>query len=47
VLTVAVREHSYYLKYQNCRAEYVKAFFLVINWGLRERTICSEGVEGE
>lgn len=32
VLTVDVWEHAYYLKYQNKRADYVKAFFQVINW---------------
>jgi Fe-Mn family superoxide dismutase len=32
VLTVDVWEHAYYLKYQNKRADYVKAFFQVIDW---------------
>ena len=39
LVVIDVWEHAYYLKYQNKRGEYVKAFTNLINWEFAERKL--------
>jgi Fe-Mn family superoxide dismutase len=38
ILGIDVWEHAYYLKYRNLRADYVKAFFEVVDWNAVSNT---------
>ncbi len=45
IMGIDVWEHAYYLKYQNRRADYVTAWWNVVNWDAVAKSLCGEVTE--
>ena len=47
VLCIDLWEHAYYLKYKNNRADYIRAFFTVINWDAVNKNFIESKIKRE